>query len=184
MQQFDKFFLSLAESSAINGLADELLDLDCRPKNVQYFSKPPGAKQTPLHQDGQYFMHDKGLTFWLALDDADEVNGCLYYVPGSYKYGLLPHQKSDTLGFSQALIELPSELEGTEICMPAIAGTILGHHPYTVHSAGCNRDCVRSRPALGITYWAKDCMADANLQAKHNQYQQSLTEQLQREGKI
>jgi hypothetical protein len=50
MQQFDKFFLSLAESSAINGLADELLDLDCRPKNVQYFSKPPGAKQTPLHQ--------------------------------------------------------------------------------------------------------------------------------------
>ena len=24
-------------------------------------------------------MHDKGLTFWLALDDADEVNGCMYY---------------------------------------------------------------------------------------------------------
>ena len=29
-------------------------------------------------------------------------------VPGSYKYGLLPHQKSDTLGFSQALsVSLP-----------------------------------------------------------------------------
>ncbi|XP_062498845.1 probable alpha-ketoglutarate-dependent hypophosphite dioxygenase [Corticium candelabrum] len=184
MMTFDEFFSSLSKSPAINGLADKLLGTECEPNNVQYFSKPPGAKPTPYHQDGQYFMHDKGLTFWLALDDVDEVNGCMYYVPGSHKYGLLPHHKSNALGFSQALTKFPSELLNTDVCMRATAGTLLAHHPHTIHNAGGNRDSTRWRPALGLTFWAKKCGDDVELQARHEEYQEMLAEQLQRDGKI
>lgn len=30
------------------------------------------------------------LTCWIGLDDANVDNGCLYYIPGSHKWGLLP----------------------------------------------------------------------------------------------
>ena len=33
----------------------------------------------------------------------DTTNGCLGYKPGSHKSGLLPHQPTNTLGFSQVL---------------------------------------------------------------------------------
>ncbi|XP_065840811.1 methylphosphonate hydroxylase-like [Oscarella lobularis] len=184
MHSHDDFFRRLSQSSAINGLADELLGKPCEPNNVQFFSKPPGAKATPPHQDGQYFMHDKGMTFWLALDTADKVNGCMFYVPESYKKGLLRHQKTTALGFSQALVEYPAAFLETEICMEASPGTLLGHHPYTVHRAGPNKDSTRWRKALGITYWAKECKTDKQHQAKYRSYHESLEAQLKAEGKI
>ena len=52
----DEYFKALAESPAFNGLADVLLGMPCRPDNVQWFSKPPGAKPTPPHQ----VSHDIG----------------------------------------------------------------------------------------------------------------------------
>ena len=30
------------------------------------------------------------LTAWIGLDDATTENGCLWYVPGSHRWGLLP----------------------------------------------------------------------------------------------
>merc|ERR550534_3270875 len=96
----DPYFQSLADSQAFNGLAQLLLGKPCKTDNVQWFSKPPGAKATPPHQDGQYFMHGRGITFWLALDAVDESNGAMYYCPGTHKLGLLPHRRSNQIGFS------------------------------------------------------------------------------------
>ena len=45
------------------------------------------------HQDYSYwtFSQPMGhLACWIALDDATVENGCLYYVPGSHRWGLLP----------------------------------------------------------------------------------------------
>ena len=49
MHKHHEFFKALANSSSFNGLADVLLGLECEANNVQYFSKPPGAKATPPH---------------------------------------------------------------------------------------------------------------------------------------
>ena len=46
----DEYFKKLADSPAFNGLADLALGTSCRADNVQWFSKPPGAKATPPHQ--------------------------------------------------------------------------------------------------------------------------------------
>ncbi|XP_070565214.1 probable alpha-ketoglutarate-dependent hypophosphite dioxygenase [Ptychodera flava] len=184
MLEHDAFFKDLAESPAFNGLADVLLGMECEANNVQFFSKPPGAKATPPHQDGKYFMHERGLTFWLALDDADEENGCMFYVPKSQKQGLIEHEKTDMLGFSQELTEFTQEMKDTEVKADAKKGTLLGHHPYMVHRAGNNRSDVRWRPAIGLTYWAKSCKDDKELHKRREEYHKNLYKELEDAGKI
>ena len=63
-----------------------------------------------------------GITFWLALDDVDEEIGCIYYVPGSFKQGELPHKRSSALGFSQALIDYTDEMQKNELKMDVPKG--------------------------------------------------------------
>jgi hypothetical protein len=59
--------------------------------------KPPkvGAP-TPWHQDEASFTvgtpYRVALSCWVALQDTDEVTGCMLYVPGSHRGPLLPHQ--------------------------------------------------------------------------------------------
>ncbi|XP_033111833.1 probable alpha-ketoglutarate-dependent hypophosphite dioxygenase isoform X2 [Anneissia japonica] len=125
MADFDDYFKDLSESPAFNGLADILLGVDCEPNNVQFFSKPPGAKDTPPHQDGIYFMHDKGITFWLALDDVDAENGAMSYIPKSHKLGELKHNKTDQLGFSKALDEFPESMKKDAVMMEVKKGKVV-----------------------------------------------------------
>ena len=45
------------------------------------------------HQDYSYWTRTEPmshLTCWIALDDSDRDNGCLYYVPGSHRWKFLP----------------------------------------------------------------------------------------------
>jgi ectoine hydroxylase-related dioxygenase (phytanoyl-CoA dioxygenase family) len=46
--------------------------------------KPPGAPELFWHRDADHLPldDDGGLTMWIALDDADEANGCLRYRTG------------------------------------------------------------------------------------------------------
>lgn len=51
--------------------------------------------QTPWHQDEAYW--DPGQRFhavgaWMPLDDCDESNGCMTFVPGSHRSAVLPHR--------------------------------------------------------------------------------------------
>ncbi len=61
--------------------------------NNQYFCKPPNYKMTSAHQDNAYFdSKEKVYTFWIPLQDVDILNSCMFYVPGSHKYGLAEHK--------------------------------------------------------------------------------------------
>ncbi len=59
----------------------------------QLFCKPAfHGGVVAWHQDYSYWTRTspmQHLTCWTGLDDADTQNGCLYYVPGSHKWGLL-----------------------------------------------------------------------------------------------
>ncbi|WP_291923276.1 phytanoyl-CoA dioxygenase family protein [Chitinophaga sp.] len=58
----------------------------------QLFCKP--AKHDGVvawHQEFSYWTFTKPmhhLNCWIGLDNATTENGCLYYVPGSHKWGL------------------------------------------------------------------------------------------------
>lgn len=72
-------------------VARQLLGTD----HIQLFhdhliSKPAGASATiPWHQDYPFWPVDRprALSCWLALDDADEASGSMYFMPGAHLEG-------------------------------------------------------------------------------------------------
>ena len=49
--------------------------------------------EMPWHQDGHYWPIRPlaAITVWIAIDDSTTENGCMRYVPGSHKSGVLSH---------------------------------------------------------------------------------------------
>ncbi|ESO03064.1 hypothetical protein HELRODRAFT_185666 [Helobdella robusta] len=59
-------------------------------QSMYIFKQPNIGNEVPAHQDATY-LHTtplNGVGLWLALDDADENNGCLHFIPGSHLSGL------------------------------------------------------------------------------------------------
>ena len=64
---------------------------------THYFCKLPGdGKAVSFHQDASYWglTPAKTVTVWLALDDTDEDNGAMQFLPGSHKVGHIPWKES------------------------------------------------------------------------------------------
>src|SRR5216684_2668722 len=74
--------------------ASQLLGGPVRFWHDQLFCKPAHhGGVVAWHQDYSYWTRTEPmshLTCWIALDDSDRDNGCLYYVPGSHRWKLLP----------------------------------------------------------------------------------------------
>jgi ectoine hydroxylase-related dioxygenase (phytanoyl-CoA dioxygenase family) len=66
---------------------------------IQFVTKYPdadtGKSEFPWHQDDGYGHVEPrpAVTIWVALDDVDEQNGCVWVFPGSHKQGPVPHNK-------------------------------------------------------------------------------------------
>lgn len=145
--------------------------------NMQLFEKHPKiSKPTRAHQDNAYFKvaPANAITFWLALDDIDEENGCLYYAPKTH---ILPtsnhsrYHKSTTFrlrsgvpGLSLCLHEHPSELDTPMIVEK---GDLLAHHCNLIHRAGKNDSKNRRRRAIGVVFIPKACKMDERLNKHH-----------------
>ena len=119
---------------------------------------------------------------WLALDDVNETNGCVMYLPGSHRLGLREHQKTETLGFSQGIPLYPSTAEqAMEVAILAKPGDLLVHHALTIHRAGHNHSKDQNRRALGFIYYGEQAVEDQN---QAEAYQSGLVDQLRAEGRI
>lgn len=186
MFEFDAYFEQLMLDSPVRKIAEEVLQDEVVPINMQFFNKPAGIGQpTPPHQDGYYFHLTpcRAVTGWLALEPVDAENGCIHYVRASHKAeDFRPHGRTGTLGFSQGITDFgtASDEAGT-VSFPGDAGTFLMHDAKTVHWAGPNQSRTRSRRALGFIYYAKSAKLD---EAKKEAYQKKLDEELRKVGKI
>ena len=185
MGEYDSWFDHLLRRGTCIEVAELLLGGPVVPKNLQYFNKPPGVGMpTPAHQDGHYFMlHPcEAVTMWLSLDQVDEENGCVRYVRGSHKLGLREHARTQTLGFSQGIVDYPSpEDSEQEIAMVAAPGDLLVHQAMTIHRADGNRSDTRTRRALGLIYYSERAKQD---EKSHRAYQEKLTEEMRQQRKI
>lgn len=185
MGEHDEWFGSLFNDGPFRQVAEELLGGPVVPKNMQYFNKPPGGgASTPPHQDGFYFMLNpcEAVTMWFALEDVDEENGCVRYVPGSHLQPMREHGRTKTLGFSQGIVDYPTPDDLLkEVAMPAGPGDLLVHHAMTIHRADCNRSTVRTRKALGFIYYSERAKEDS---AAHAAYQENLRLEMKTRGKL
>lgn len=99
-----------------------------------------GSKQTPWHQDRPYWpMIGYGqLSCWMALDDVDEQNGCMWFVPGSHALGLLEPINLVTPQDIFGLIPADTGFEPRQVSVPLTAGSCTFHNGLTFHHAGPN----------------------------------------------
>ena len=121
------------------------------PRSEHMIFKPPqyGA-ETPWHQDQAY--HDPALrytniNFWMPLDDADEQNGCMKYVPRSHRLDVLPHHP---IGHDPRIhgleVDRAETFDAQAVVCPVKAGGATLHHSYLLHAAGPNTS---DRPRRG-----------------------------------
>lgn len=133
----------------------------------QLFYKP--AKKGGVvawHQDYSYWTRTKPvahLTCWCALDDATEENGCLQYIPGSHKWGLLPKPviAGDLHGIKDSLNEQQQEALANPVFAPVKAGEAIFHHPLALHGSGENKSN-RPRRAFVINVFKDGVISDSD----------------------
>ena len=111
--------------------------------NGDYHLRPkmPDSELTafPLHQDSQYYgkqsRHAHIITVWIPLVDVDEINGCLYLIPGSNSWELIESKRDKNMNMRS--FEDP-EKRGTPIPMPMKKGDILLFSNMTFHGSKVN----------------------------------------------
>ena len=132
----------------------------------QLFWKPPKkGGVVAWHQDYSYWTRTKPvahLTCWCSLDNATLENGCLQYVPGSQRWGLLdkPNLAGDLMGIMDYLNE-EQKLEFKPIPVEVKAGEAIFHHSLTLHGSGENRS-QQARRAFVINVFADGVKSDAD----------------------
>jgi ectoine hydroxylase-related dioxygenase (phytanoyl-CoA dioxygenase family) len=131
----------------------------------QFLAKRPGKPQAAFawHQDLGYWPTGTPDTITatcsLALDDADEENGCLGVVPGSHKQGLRPHRPMHGGSREQSHI-LSVELgeEDEVVRLPLRRGDITVHDELIVHGSAGNESPDRWRRTYIVAFRTKACV--------------------------
>jgi ectoine hydroxylase-related dioxygenase (phytanoyl-CoA dioxygenase family) len=100
--------------------------------------KPPFVGSARLlHQDNAYFQvvpDEAVLTCWCALDDATVENGCMHYIPGTHRLGVLDHERVPGTPH-----RVPTDYHAEEaVPAPIKAGGVIFHHGCTLHYSPAN----------------------------------------------
>ena len=115
---------------------------------------PEESLPSDWHQDWPYwpFRHVGALSCWMALDDVDLGNGCLQFVPGSYRWGIYP---AIALGSGKKQLEQMLDEEHRAqfkpVTMPMQAGSCTFHDGLCYHYATPNSSG-KPRRALASIY--------------------------------
>ena len=125
--------------------ASQLLGGPARFWHDQLFCKPARhGGVVAWHQDYSYWTRTKPmahLTCWIGLDDTDRDNGCMYYVPGSHNWTLLPI--TGLAGDMHAIREVLNDDQWEKLNNPVPIelkkGYCTFHHPLMVHGSFENR---------------------------------------------
>jgi phytanoyl-CoA hydroxylase len=155
---FDEFSRApeLAALAASLGVADPLL------VQSMYIFKPPRiGGEVVCHQDSTYLYTEPEtcIGFWFAIDDADEGNGCMQFVPGGHKAPLrrLNYRTEEGALVTDVIDDAPLN-DHLAAPAPAACGDLVIFHGRAPHMSAPNRSA-RSRHAYtlhivdGAAHW-------------------------------
>jgi phytanoyl-CoA hydroxylase len=156
---YERRAASIAEQLIGDGLE---LDYD------QLLAKPPGESEAIFHwhQDMAYWIDTpdpRTASFWLALDESSEENGCMRFIPGTHLEPEL-RQHGPLTGDRDESHTLLTELrEGDEVKLAQIArGDCTVHHQRVLHGSGGNTS-ERWRRAYIVAYRSAETVAEERL---------------------
>ncbi len=151
----NELFRDNAALDAGRAIVGQLFDWEPVFLYSQLLFKPPGhPHETPWHQDAAYTQMPVARAgtptrpvtaqFWMALDDADEENGCMHFQPTPTDNGLLPHRvvsgAEDNPARLLGLIDAERYIEADKVvACPLAAGCATVHLGSTLHYTPANR---------------------------------------------
>jgi len=131
--------------------------------------KPPGhPEETPWHQDlayqGRPFAAagvepaNATIQVWVAVDNADEENGCMHFVPGVHAKPMLEHHvfsgDPSYEGRLLAIVDPEHSLDlSAAVACPLASGGATFHYEGTPHYTPPNRSADRPRRAYITNFY-------------------------------
>lgn len=115
---------------------------------------PEDSKPTPWHQDLPFWPFDepRALSVWIPVDDVDEANGCMMFVPKSQEAGKL---KGINLVDPDDIFAEANRVGRRPVDRPVIArlraGSVTFHSGLTFHYGHANQSAMPRR-VLAIIY--------------------------------
>jgi hypothetical protein len=126
-----------------NEIVKQLLGPEASVAIAHAIFKPAGiGAATPWHQDEAYW--DPSLSYcsvsvWMPLQEATVENGCLWFMPGSNRWPVVPHHSiGGDVRVHGLEIEDATVINGPVAC-PLLPGGITIHLNRTAHFAGPNQ---------------------------------------------
>jgi phytanoyl-CoA hydroxylase len=105
----------------------------------QFLAKPPRRSvPTAWHQDEGYWgrnLDDRGVTAWIPLQDVDPTNGCMHFIDGGHRLGVLPHHRVPGMQSDLLTCEVDERLV---VACPIRRGDVTFHHSKTPHMTPAN----------------------------------------------
>ena len=96
LHALDPDFREVTFSDSIKNVAKSLnLKKPCVTQSMVIFKPPKVGGVVKPHQDSSFLYSTPMnlLGFWIALEDADLENGCMWFAPGSHKSGIVGRLK-------------------------------------------------------------------------------------------
>jgi ectoine hydroxylase len=136
--------------------------------NSFLWAKPARVgSEKPWHQDLAFAPpgFDTGthsvMTVWIAVDPATEANGCLQFVPGSHRYGVLPHtgdpeREPDGAPLADPVephVDLARVLpDSRPVAVPLPPGSAVVFDGLVLHRSAPNSTAAQPRTAVSFVY--------------------------------
>ncbi len=141
LTRYDPFFAEYARHTRIVEVVVDLLGPDVKLYADQMLLKPPfHGSAKPYHQDSPYWPIEpmELVTCWMAMDDSTRENGCMRFLPGTHKLGLVEHH------FLEGTHIVPNGWEEMskrpdEVAVELKAGSCTFHHSLVLHETSPNR---------------------------------------------
>ena len=130
--------------------------------STHLFCKLPGdGMEVPLHQDANYwpFTPTKSVTIWLAIDDVDQENSAMQFVPGSHLTGDLEHAElhlDGSIVLNRRVVA--HETYDTLVSNELRAGQVSLHTDLLLHGSHANSSS-RRRCGIALRYLAAEVRA-------------------------
>ena len=154
LTKFDPLFKAYARHPKILAVVSSLIGPNIKIYVDQTLCKPPRVGSAkPPHQDSAYWttIDPPNLVIcWMALDDATEDNGCMRFIPGSHKLGVIEHKRLEDFRVEDDKVDYASE-----VAVPLRAGSCSFHHSLAMHRTDVNSSPNR-RIGLTVAYMSAE----------------------------
>lgn len=144
LHALDPDFKEITFSEKVKDIAKCLsFQKPCVVQSMVIFKPAKIGGEVKPHQDSTflYTMPMNLVGYWIALEDADTGNGCMWFAPGSHKNGIagrLKRQYSDSSLDTVYEGEVPNTPPEEFVPVPAKKGDLVLIHGEVVHKSGAN----------------------------------------------